>query len=58
MIARTDKLDDLKKSVILTLQAGSYDAKKDYFLILRDVDSKVEILRHALKIDLALANDF
>lgn len=53
-----DKLDELKKSVMLTLQAGDYDARKDYFLILRDVDSKVEVFRHALKIDLALANDF
>lgn len=51
-------MDDRKKTVILTLQAGNYDPKKDYFLVVRDVSSKVELHRQAVKIDLALANDF
>ncbi len=51
-------MDDRKKTVILTLQAGNYDPKKDYFLVVRDVNSKVELHRQAVKIDLALANDF
>lgn len=51
-------LDERKKSVIMTMKAGCYDAKKDYYLIVRDADTKVELHRIALKIDLALANDF
>jgi len=54
----SSSLDERKKSVILTLKAGNYDTKKDYFLVLRDTDSKVELHRVAVKIDLALANDF
>lgn len=51
-------MDERKKSIILTLQAGNYDSKKDYYLVVRDVDSKVELHRMPMKIDLALANDF
>lgn len=51
-------MDERKKSIILTLQAGNYDSKKDYFLVVRDVDSRVELHRMPMKIDLALANDF
>lgn len=51
-------MDERKKSIILTLLAGSYDPKKDYYLVVRDVESKIELHRISLKIDLALANDF
>ncbi len=51
-------MDDRKKTVIMTVKAGSYDTKKDYYLIVRDAQSKVELHRIAMKIDLALANDF
>lgn len=51
-------LDERRKSVMLTLQAGQYDTTKDYYLVLRDVDLKVEVLRHPVKIDLAFSNDF
>jgi len=51
-------MDERKKSIILTLQSGNYDPKKDYYLVVRDVDSKVELHRMPMKIDLALANDF
>ena len=51
-------MDERKKSIILTLQAGNYSPKKDYYLVVRDVDSKVELHRMPMKIDLALANDF
>ena len=43
---------------MLTLQAGQYDTGKDYYLVLRDVDLKVEVMRHPVKIDLAFSNDF
>lgn len=46
------------KSVILTLRSGSYDRLKDYHLIARDAQSKIEVLRAPLRIDLAFSNDF
>lgn len=54
----SSSMDDRKKSVILTVKAGSYDPKKDYHLVIRDATSKVELHRIVMKIDLALANDF
>ncbi len=54
----SNSMDERKKSVILTVKNGSYDPKKDYHLVVRDADSKVELHRITLKIDLALANDF
>jgi hypothetical protein len=54
----SSSMDERKKSVIMTVQAGSYDRNQDYHLVVRDVDTKLELHRIALKIDLALANDF
>ncbi|WP_236687570.1 BREX-1 system phosphatase PglZ type A [Chromobacterium subtsugae] len=54
----SSSMDERKKSVLLTVRAGSYDRLKDYFLVVRDVQTKVELHRIAMKIDLALANDF
>ena len=51
-------LDDRKRSVIITVKSGSYDKTKDHFLIARDAQTKVEVLRIPLKVDLAFANDF
>lgn len=51
-------MGERKKSIMLTVQAGSYDRNKDYFLVVRDVQTKVALHRIAWKIDLALANDF
>ncbi len=51
-------LDERRKHVMLTLQAGQYDTGKDYYLVLRDVDLKVEVMRHPVRIDLAFSNDF
>lgn len=51
-------LGERVKSIILTISSGSYDRKRDYFLIARDVQTKVEVLRIPLKIDLAFSNDF
>lgn len=51
-------LDERKRSLFLTVLAGDYDRNKDYFLIARDVQTKVEVLRHPLRIDLAFTNDF
>jgi len=51
-------MDERKRSVILTIKSGKYDKTKDHFLIARDTQTKVEVIRIPLKVDLAFANDF
>lgn len=51
-------MDERKRSVILTIKSGQYDKTKDHFLIARDTQTKVEVIRIPLKVDLAFANDF
>ncbi len=51
-------LDERKRSVMLTLAAGSYDRSKDYFLVARDAKTRAEAWREPLRIDLAFSNDF
>jgi uncharacterized protein (TIGR02687 family) len=51
-------MDERKRSVILTIKSGQYEKAKDYFLIARDAQTKVEVIRIPLKVDLAFANDF
>ncbi len=51
-------MDDRKRSLMLTIQNGTYDPVKDYFLVARDAQSKIEVLRVPMKVNLAFANDF
>jgi uncharacterized protein (TIGR02687 family) len=51
-------LDERKRSVLLTVLAGSHDPHKRYDLVMRDAVSKVEVLRLPIKVDLAFGNDF
>lgn len=51
-------MDERKRSVILTVLTGNYDRNKEHLLIARDAQTKVEVLRLPLKVDLAFANDF
>jgi uncharacterized protein (TIGR02687 family) len=51
-------MDERKRSVILTILTGSYDRNHDHLLIARDAQTKVEVLRLPLKVDLAFTNDF
>jgi len=51
-------LDERKKSVFLTVLAGTYDKTRDYWLTARDAATKVEVLRVPLRVDLAFTNDF
>jgi len=51
-------LDERKRSVILTMQVGTHDLHKRYDLVVRDAATKVEVLRHPVKVDLAFGNDF
>ncbi len=54
----SELMDKRKRTVMLTVRSGSYDRNKDYYLIARDVQTKVEVLRSPLRVDLAFANDF
>lgn len=54
----SSSMEDWKKSILLTVLSGSYDPKKDFYLVMFDIDKKLELHRIPLKIDLALANDF
>lgn len=51
-------LDERKRSVFLTVLAGTHDPHKRYDLVMRDAVSKVEVLRLSIKVDLAFGNDF
>ena len=54
----SDLMDSRKRTVMLTVRSGSYDRNKDYFLIARDAQTKVEVMRLPLRVDLAFSNDF
>ncbi len=51
-------LDERKRSIMLTIEAGAYDRTKDYYLVGRDAKTRAEALRVALRIDLSFNNDF
>jgi hypothetical protein len=52
-------MDERKRSVMLTIKSGQATTRaKDHFLIARDTQTKVEVVRIPLKVDLAFANDF
>ena len=50
-------MDERQKSVKLTLKTGTYDNKKEYYLVVRNVDD-TEYDRIPIIIDIAFANDF
>lgn len=51
-------LGALTKSARLTVQPGTYDKAKTYYLVLRDEELQIEYQRTAVTIDLAFSNDF
>ncbi|MGB4583379.1 MAG: BREX-1 system phosphatase PglZ type A [Rhodoferax sp.] len=51
-------LDERKRSVLLTVLAGSHDPSKRYDLVMRDAVSNIEVLRLLIKVDLTFGNDF
>lgn len=51
-------MNDRVRSVVLTIRSGTYDRQRDFYLTARDVQSKVEVLRLPVRIDLAFSNDF
>ena len=53
----SSSMEERQKSVKLALMAGSYDNKKEYSLVLRNIDD-TEYDRIPIIIDIAFANDF
>ncbi len=53
----SSSMDERQKTVKLILKTGSYDNKKEYFLVLRNLDD-TEYDRIPIIIDIAFANDF
>ena len=53
----SSSMEERQKSAKLTLMAGSYDNKKEYYLVLRNIDD-TEYDRIPIIIDIAFANDF
>jgi len=56
--SQSSSMDDRKKSAKMMIKAGQYDKKREYALVLRDAETKIEYLRVPLTIDLAFSNDF
>ena len=56
--SKSSSMEDRKKSAKLMVKAGQYDKKREYSLVLRDAETKIEYLRIPMKIDLAFSNDF
>jgi len=56
--SESSSLDERKRSVKLTMKSGTYDPKKEYYLVLRDASNSIEYERIPIKIDLAIASVF
>ncbi|MDR0705060.1 MAG: BREX-1 system phosphatase PglZ type A [Planctomycetaceae bacterium] len=54
----SENLDERQQSACVTLQSHSCDKSEKYYLILRDVDSNIEILSQEIIIDRVIAEDF
>jgi hypothetical protein len=54
----SDQMKERTRSVSLTVRSGQYDRLRDYHLVAVDVQTKVEVLRLPVRIDLAFSNDF
>ena len=56
--SQSSSMDERKKTAKLILKAGRYDKKKEYHLVLRDAETKIEYDRIPVTIDLAFMNEF
>lgn len=56
--SQSSSMEDRKKSAKIIIKAGQYDKKKEYALILREAETKIEYMRVPLTIDLAFSRDF
>ncbi len=55
--SKSPSMDERQKSAKLTLMAGSYDNRKEYYLVLRNIDD-TEYDRIPVIIDIAFADEF
>ena len=56
--SKSSSMDDRKRTATITVKAGQYDKKHQYALVLRDAETKIELARIPMTIDLAFSNDF
>jgi len=56
--SKSDQMSDRKKTATLVIKSGSYDKKREYYLIVQNKETKVEIERIVLTIELAFGSDF
>ena len=54
----SEQMNERTRSISLTVRSGQYDRLRDYHLVAVDVQTKVEVLRLPVRIDLAFSNDF
>jgi len=54
----SSSMDERKKSAKLILKAGKFDSKKEYYLVLREAETKIEYDRIPVFIDLAFTKEF
>ncbi len=54
----SDQMNDRKKSASLIVKSGTYDKKKEFYLVMRDTADNTEIDRIPLTIDLSFGNEF
>lgn len=54
----SERMDQRSRSVVLTVGAGPFNPHRDYHLVARDAQTHIEVLRVAVRIDLAFTNDF
>jgi len=56
--SQSSSMDERKKSAKMMLKSGQYDKKREYALVLRDAETKIEYDRITMTIDLAFTRDF
>jgi uncharacterized protein (TIGR02687 family) len=56
--SRSSVMEDRKKTAKLIIKTGQYDKKREYNLVLRDSETKIEYVRIPMTIDLTFTNDF
>jgi uncharacterized protein (TIGR02687 family) len=54
----SDRMDDRRYSIYLTVKSGQYDSHRDYDMVIRDAQTKYEISRTPIRIAIAFSNDF
>ena len=54
----SDRMDDRRYSIYLTIKSGQYDSHRDYEMVIRDAQTKYEISRTPIRIAIAFSNDF